>query len=282
MKILSEQYYLLIESNKLAIYNIKDKKVEALLSFPEEILEKAVELNSIRRQLSEDTILAKILKSFETLVPYIFKEVQIEQMDQYIEREDFIENFIELHKDNYTLKKHMIRINVKNAIYFKKYFIYSKNNDLSIPIFREVQQCKKNIDHRSESGCHIIDRCFFSQKEIERFEYFSMQNNVERIYFGEQLDNIVVGPALFGSDYGCTFCNEEEKEFIETSSPAKKLISSILQYELLQYNYNLLSFSTKDNTLCKGKYFKIQKKNFSGIDRYIKRKFDCKVCGGIL
>lgn len=278
MKIISNQYYLIIEDYKLVVYDIKSKKVDSIVQLPKELIFKLMALNDIEMQLSTDSLNQKLMEKLGAMIPYIICDIDEETFNKYLEIEEFLDDYINLHKEHYTLKEHMLKINLRHSIYFKKYYIYSNKREIELPMYMHVQNCTKFVE--DIEGCHIIDRRLFSKEEIVAFESYAITHNIERIYFGEQSQSIVIGPALIGNDYGCVFCNELPETFVETSYQAKQLISSMLQYELLHYDRNMLSFSTIDNTLCKGKYFEIRKADFSGHDKYITRKFNCLICGG--
>lgn len=278
MKIISNQYYLIIENHKLVVYDIKADKVNSIIQLPDPLIFKLVELNDIKKQLSTDSLKQKLMEKLGEEMPYIMCDIDEETLNKYLEIEEFLDDYINLHKEHYTLKEHMLKINLRHSIYFKKYYIYSNKRGMEFPMYMNVEKCTKFVE--DNEGCHIIDRSLFSKEEISEFESYAIANKIQRIYFGEQSQSIVIGPALISNDYGCVFCNELSETFIETSYQAKQLISSMLQYELLHYDRKMLSFSTKDNTLCKGKYFEIRKNDFSGHDKYITRKFKCLICGG--
>lgn len=278
MKIISNKYYFIREENKLVIYNVKEHRPEKLININRDILDRILQLNDVEVQVSGEVVYSKLMEKLYEILPFIIVEVEEDELNNILIIEKFINNYIEVHQNQYNLKEHMLRINLRNCVYFKKYYAYLDDKDFKITTLKNLEI--RNEFQKDPYSMHIIDQSFFNNEKKRQIEEYAIKNKVQRIYFSENKDNIIIGPGLVGRDYGCLFCNDLQSEDEKTSLQAQQIIAAILQYELVNYDINMLSFSINDNTICKGKYFKISKLDFSGEDCYINRKSRCEICGG--
>ncbi|MGX7150815.1 hypothetical protein [Enterococcus ureasiticus] len=283
MLIKNKKYHLIKEQELIAIYNIQEQKVEKLIKVDPLLIECYLEVNSTKAIAEQQEKYHHVLTNLQKAWPDLIVDMDGEKLEQLIELEEAAREFARLNHHYFSLKEEMIFINVKETLSFYTVNNFSKSVDFKFSLLKDIHQYTafSNKKKGEQKEINLIDIASFEKEELQYFETMMLRDDSIRIYYYNTVQDVVLGEGLVGSDYGCLFCNKDElPDTSEITAEVSSLIASLLQFEIIKYNRNLLAFLNEDITLTKGKKFLINKSTFEAQDIHIKRSSVCTCCAG--
>ncbi|MEK7014725.1 MULTISPECIES: hypothetical protein [unclassified Bacillus (in: firmicutes)] len=265
-------YRLFEEAGTLVIYNFKTNKAEKALDIKNNRKEQFQKLNEIDLNSTDQQ---KLFNLINPAFNKYLKEFGKEELEQLAKIQKFSIQFALNLKDSYVLKSNLIQINIEMFHLFYRIFNISVYEDLSFDNFRvsrySTNQLKSIFNNAvcNDKKVYLVNYNSVSRDDIEYIEDTCNKKNLIRLYYGETKKEIVIGPGLIGNEQKVSVLKIYEGHYFENtplSLEANALISSLLTYELPKYHENLMNLCVEDISLCKGKIFMINKKNFSAED----------------
>jgi hypothetical protein len=277
----NEKYHLIKEREFIAIYNIRDQKVERLIKVEPQYEEVYLKINDTKWVSEQQGQWSELLNKLNRLCPDLILDLDDRTVGQMILLENAAEAFAESNYTFYSLHKEMILLNVKEILLYYQIINFSMRTQLNFSLFKHFENRNTLPDTTRDNPMEInlIDNSSYNNDILMSYETEMIRKNGIRIYYQDTGKEIVLGAGFVGNDYGCLFCNKENLSLsraitIEISA----LLSSLLQFELIKYNRNLLAFLNEDITLTKGKKFMIDKSTFEARDIHNKRNSSCICC----
>lgn len=283
MLIKNKKYHLIKEQEVIAIYNIKEQKVEKLIKVDPLLVESYLDVNLTRKITEEQEKYHRILLNLQKAWSDLIVNMAGEKLEHLVVLEEAAREFAKLNHHYFSLKEELVFINVKETLFFYTINNFSKRVNFKFSLLKDIHQYTElSVKEKGEvREINLIDIDSYEQEELQQFEKMMLRDNSIRIYYYDTLQDVVLGEGLVGKDYGCLFCNKEElPKATAINEEVSSLISSLLQFEIIKYNRNLLAFLNKDITLTKGKKFLINKSTFEAQDVHIKRNSVCPCCAG--
>lgn len=283
MWIKNEKYHLIKEREFIAIYNIEDARVERLIKVDPANEAAYFKLNDTAWTMRQQEK-RRMFERLNDLCPDLMKETDEEDARRLVRIEAAAEAYAESNSEYYSLLPEMILLNVKELLLFYRIRSFSADVPLQFSLFKRIENLHKLEVPESEAKMdartiNLVDLSICTEPELQEFESAMVRTNGIRIYYYDAGRELAAGAGYVGNEYGCLFCGAGPPKPQAALTPeSAALISSLLQFELLKYNRNLMAFLNEDITLTKGKTFSIHKSALTARDTHHKRSSDCPCC----
>ncbi|MGN0396192.1 MAG: hypothetical protein ACI4EF_12580 [Coprococcus sp.] len=280
--IIDSLYSVIEEKDNVAFFDIETKKVMASFHIKKshennvaKLLNNPIDTNKLDGVWKKyfDMIVNKhnIFRFFLKVDEDIFKKEQ--------NRFDRINEYVELNKNAYDMEEWALFAAVKLAV-SKTCFCYIGKADFGNSFkglhfaqydnIREIKITKGNI--------YIIDSNENDFRDIEKFERIAVKEDLTRLYIKENARGLQIGPALYGSQFGCYLCNNHDNRDSFSKMQISELLRGLLDTELIKLSPNLIECMMQDNTISKGKIFYLDKYDLSAYQQDYICDINCKLC----
>lgn len=270
---IQDKYYIINEKNRyIVIFDIEKMIPYKILSAKEEFI---FFIDSVNRNPDDNNSLFRLLR---------FKCPEIFTDEKEILNTRYLNDLIEKAEYAVPMEKSMLEIDIKaNLLYTEVVLLSSDINQYKYTDnINYTYMNEKNFELKKDA-LYIVDEGGFDNHFIKKTEEIFAENEVSRLYISETEEEIIVGPGLFGNDYGCRICQKRKNGNYKInryiSKDGKDLIRKYLRFELPYYQKQIVELIKDDIYLTKGKIFTVNKNSFDAKLRYVLRDINCPTCG---